>query len=85
MCFLKKRILRILKKLLLASEILRILDDNSNTRHTRLIPDKTDTKLYSFKTITIKKRSPPKYTLPINFDNTVAELIRISQILSYPK
>ena len=48
------------------------------------ILDIIDTKLYVFKTATIKKRSPTKYFLPINFGNKALELIKISQILNHP-
>ena len=40
------------------------------------IPDIINTKLYASKTI-IKKRSPLKCILPINFNNKAVELTRI--------
>ena len=47
------------------------------------ILDISDTKLYASETIIIKKRSPPKSTLPITFDSKALELIKISQILNH--
>ena len=45
------------------------------TKHTfRSVIDIIDTKLYASKGTTIKKRSPAKYTLPINFVKKAVEL-----------
>ena len=67
-----------------ASCILKILDSSSGDIHLdhlhSFILDVIE-KLYASKTGTIKKRSLPKYTLPINFNSKSVELIKILQVL----
>ena len=72
----------------ITSKILNILGVNSAGINLdnlySFILDVTDTKQYSSRSKTVSKKSPPKYTLPITFDNKILELIRVSKILNYP-
>lgn len=49
-----------------------------------ILVDIFETKLYASRTITIREKSPLKYTLPINLDRKAVEPIWISQILNHP-
>ena len=50
----------------------------------QIILDIIDTKLNASETTTLKKSSPPRYTLPIKFDKKPVELIKILQMLNHP-